>query len=88
MTDEFFARLPKPRIPQFDEVHHKALQLGGTKEMAEAFFNKWDAVGWYKINPTQPIMNFVPLLSMFIQNWRNNESSRKPNKPGAASWGI
>lgn len=84
MTDEFFARLPKPRIPPIDEVKMNAIKMGGTAEMADAFYSKWDAVGWYKINPTQPIMNYMPLLSMFIQNWKTNDKQRgKSNQ----NWG-
>jgi hypothetical protein len=84
MTDEFFSRLPKPKIPTLENVQMNTMRLGGTPEMAQAFYNKWDAVGWYKVNPTQPIINYIPLLSMFIQNWKTNDQQRSK---GNQNWG-
>ena len=84
MTEALINLLPKPKVPAFEDVHRNALRLGGTEEMAEAFYNKWDAVGWYKVNPTQPIMNYVPLLQMFISNWKQNDQQRSKSNQ---NWG-
>lgn len=81
--DRLAALLPKPKRPAFEDVWRVCLANGGTKEMAQAFYDKWEAVGWYKVNPTQPITNYVPLLQMFIRNWNTNDNRRKPTTEDA-----
>lgn len=61
-----------------EEVLRIFLNQGGTKEMAEQFFNKHEAGGWIGSNG-HPIKNFSPLVSNYIINWKNNEKRTSSN---------
>ncbi|HUN02980.1 MAG TPA: hypothetical protein PLS00_09010, partial [Niabella sp.] len=61
----------KPNIPEFDKVHESFVARGGTKEMADSFFQKHASTGWYLRG--SPITNFINLVPSFIENWRKNE---------------
>jgi uncharacterized protein YdaU (DUF1376 family) len=63
-----------------EEVERIFLQQGGTKEMALAFFNRYEAVDW-KIRGT-PIKNFTPLIGTFITNWKQNTNGKQFNQTG------
>jgi len=65
-------------IPIFEKVYETFKFKGGTKEMAEAFFNKHNALGW-RINNT-PISKWEFLVPSFILNWNKNEEDRKARK--------
>jgi len=65
--------------PEFDTIHRVFVQQGGSKEMAEHFFNTHNATGWQTRNG--PIKNITPLISNYIQNWHKNElNSNKSGK--------
>jgi len=68
----------KPNIPKIEEVARVFLQQGGTNEMAEAFFNKWHSVEWFKNG--SPITNFSPLVSSFITNWKKLSTQQKKHE--------
>ena len=71
----------QPKIPLIEDVKFAFSQSGGTNEMAEMFFNKHDATGWFINN--SPIINFKSLIPNFISNFKkiNNEQQQysKPN---------
>lgn len=83
---EHFTR--KPNAPTLAQVReHFCMSNGITPEseqMAIAFFNKWEAVGWY--NGHTPIVNFKPLADTFAMNWRNNRNKVAPKKEGWKDW--
>lgn len=62
----------QPNIPTVDQVREVFHRQGGTREMADAFFAKWDAVGWYDGN--SPITNYVAKVGRFISNYLSFES--------------
>jgi hypothetical protein len=68
----------EPIVPTFDQVHEVFIRSGGTKEMAEKFYNKYDSVGWYLNN--SPIKNFVTLANNFITNYKTNENGKQSKK--------
>jgi hypothetical protein len=61
----------KPNIPLETQVHEAFVLRGGTKEMADSFFQKHASTGWYLRG--SPITNFINLVPSFIENWRKNE---------------
>ncbi len=65
-----------PNIPTFDKVHEVFRSKGGTKEMAEKFFNNWEAVGWFKQG--SPITNFSNMVGGFIASWKSYEKGKSP----------
>lgn len=67
-------------IPTFEKVWEVFQRQGGTKEMAESFFNKHQATEW-KINNT-PIARWEFLSNNFIASWNRNEQERKNRKTG------
>jgi hypothetical protein len=72
----------KPKTPTKEEVQISFMGHGGTVDMAEKFFRKHEAAGWYMNN--SPIVNFRSLVPGFIDMWKkfNKEpeikSHRKP----------
>lgn len=62
----------QPSIPTEQQVLEGFLNMGGTKEMAEAFFNKNTATSWFLKG--SPITNFRNLIPSFIENWKKNDS--------------
>jgi len=66
----------QPKIPTLEEVHRAFLDSGGTKEMADIFFNNNQSTGWFLRG--SPITNFKNLLPSFISNWTKNEKNAKP----------
>jgi len=71
----------QPKIPLFDDVHRVFLNNGGTKEMAESFFNKHSATGWFANG--SPITNFSTMVPGYIRNWKNNENGKTPKRTTA-----
>lgn len=61
---------PGPPLPEVERVF---LQQGGTREMAEAFFNKHSAMGWAMKG--SEIKNFSYLIPSFIINWNKINSN-------------
>lgn len=62
----------QPKVPSKREVWEAFSYRGGTKEMAKAFYDKYEALGWY-LN-SSPIVNFTNLVPNFVQRWKDNES--------------
>jgi hypothetical protein len=58
----------QPRRPSLEEVKRVFYSNGGNNEMAEKFFRKHEATGWFLNN--SPIENFSSLVYSFIDNWR------------------
>lgn len=67
------------RIPLIDEVRRVFQQNGGTDEMAEKFFNKHSATGWRLRG--SPIVNYVHLVSSFINTYRKIEEAGNNTAP-------
>lgn len=64
----------QPSIPTKEKVIETFCVKNGTEEMAEKFFEKMQAVGWfYKGSPVTDFTNLVP---GFIENWIKNEKSK------------
>jgi hypothetical protein len=66
----------QPKVPNLEEVQMNFVSSGGTKQMAEAFFNKHEATGWFLKG--SPIVNYKSLIPNFIKIFNENES--KSNK--------
>lgn len=60
----------KRQAPTFDQVHQAFVRNGGTREMAETFFQKKEAVGWMERG--SEIRNFAALVPSFIRVWKEN----------------
>lgn len=74
----------QPNIPTLETVEREFNWAGGNSEMAKKFFDKYEAVGWFKNGA--PIKNFKYLLDSFITNWNKNEKNGT-NKPNSdTSW--
>lgn len=69
----------KPNIPDLPDVQMAFTQLGGTKEMAQTFYEKNEALGWFLSGG--PITNFRNLVPSFIKNWKlyENKTNGKSN---------
>lgn len=65
----------QPVIPTKEDVYRAFLSSGGTKEMADVFYDKNDATNWFLRG--SPIINFRNLLPSFISNWTKNEKNGK-----------
>lgn len=57
----------KPKIPDLQTVQFEFKNYGGTIEMANKFFDKYDSTEWF-LNGS-PIINFKSLIPSFISNW-------------------
>lgn len=68
----------QPQIPTLEEVKLAFSSSGGTVQMAEIFFNKHSATGWF-LN-SSPITNFRNLIPNFITNFNKNESKQSKNR--------
>ena len=66
----------QPKVPNLEEVQMNFVSCGGTKQMAEAFYNKHEATGWFLKG--SPIVNYKSLIPNFIKIFNENES--KSNK--------
>lgn len=64
----------KPNVPTFEQVHEEFIRKGGTKEMAEKFFEINSGLDWYYKN--SPITNFRHFVSSYISSWKNNDSKK------------
>lgn len=72
----------KPNIPDYKKVLEIFKIRGGSEEMAKRFFEKYEALNWYKDNT--PIFNFEFLVNGYISTWKTNENkkqSKKENNP-------
>lgn len=64
----------QPNPPTKNEVWEFFSRNGGTKEMAKAFFEKYEATGWFLNN--SPIVKWGSLANKFLENWKQIESQR------------
>jgi len=69
----------QPVIPTKAEVWEVFSRGSGTKEMAKAFYEKYEGTGWFL--GSSPITNFTSLANKFIDNWKRNEEKGKPQDP-------
>lgn len=67
----------QPVIPTKQDVLEVFSRAGGTKEMANSFYEKYEGTGWY-LNGS-PIINFTSLAQRFITSWKSNDE-KKPGK--------
>lgn len=70
----------QPKIPTIDQVRETFANQGGTKEMADKFFELNNATGWFY--KSSPIINFSNLVPGFISAWKKNNgnSNQLPDK--------
>ena len=66
----------QPNIPTIEQVDQAFIMMGGNKEMADKFFKKHSAVGWF-LNGS-PITNFINLVPGFVTNWKKNNGEETP----------
>lgn len=57
----------QPRTPTLEEVRASFYGNGGTQEMADKFYSKYDALGWRLQN--SPIWNYASLIPSYIKEW-------------------
>lgn len=69
----------KPVIPTKQEVFECFSRAGGTDEMAESFWNKYEGTGWY-LNNT-PVVNYTSLVHKFVTNWNSNDKAKDDKTP-------
>ena len=65
----------QPNIPTKDQVWEFFSGAGATKEMAKAFYDKYEGTGWF-INGS-PIVKWQAFANSFITNWNKIEEQRK-----------
>lgn len=61
------------KSPPKEQVQMFFVQSGGTKDMAEKFYNKYSATNW-TMNGSK-ITNYTTLALNFIDNWRKSDKS-------------
>lgn len=77
----------QPHIPTKQKVWEVFSRAGGTKEMAKAFWNQYDATGWF--HKGSPIESFAGLAHNFIRNWQEIEKKKtKEDSPSGPSLQI
>lgn len=67
----------KPVVPTKNQVWEAFSGIGGTKEMAKKFYDKYEGTGWF-LNGS-PIINFKSLVGGFIATWKKNDQSKNPD---------
>jgi hypothetical protein len=58
-----------PVIPTIEQVRHTFKISGGTDEMADKFFAKYEATGWY-LNGSA-IKNYSSLVQNYVSSWKS-----------------
>lgn len=69
----------KPVIPTKQQVWEVFSKNNGTKEMAKAFYEKYESTGWFIHG--SPVVNYVALASKFITAWHSVGNQKKDDKP-------
>lgn len=67
----------QPNIPTKEKVTEVFLRRGGNLEMANTFFEKNSATGWFSRG--SPITNFENLVPSFITNWEQYATDKQNN---------
>lgn len=62
----------KPKVPTLQQVREAFHRIGGSIEMADKFWAKYEATEWFLNN--SPIMNFSSLIPSFIHNFLKNNN--------------
>lgn len=70
------AKISLGQCPPKEQVSMFFVQSGGTKEMAERFYNKYAAIDW-TLNGSK-ISNYTTLALNFIDTWKKNETKSNP----------
>ena len=66
----------QPKIPLPEEVQMCFTKNGGTKEMADKFYEVNQSTGWFY--KSSPITNFRNMVPGYIRAWTENEAKRPP----------
>lgn len=69
----------QPIIPTKEKIWEVFKSNGGTKEMADKFWDSNEATGWY--NRGCPITNFKNLVPGFIATWKSFDKTAKKDLP-------
>lgn len=64
----------KQNIPNLNQVIEKFISSGGTKEMAEKYFENSEAKGWMINN--QPVYNWEATVKGYINRWKSNDNKQ------------
>lgn len=67
--------------PPKGEVQRLFIQQGGTMEMAEHFYNKYQAIGW--VLNGSPVKQWGYLVKNFIINWKKNNDGKNNHTSNA-----
>lgn len=67
--------------PAKTEVQRIFIQQGGTLEMAEQFYNKYQSVAW--VLNGSPIKKWGYLVKNYITNWKNNSNGKNNSAKNA-----
>lgn len=65
----------QPNIPTKNQVWEFFSGIGGTKEMAKAFYEKHDGTGWFANN--SPIVKWQSFANNFVSTWKKIEEEKK-----------
>lgn len=77
----------RPNGPPLEEVIRFFRGAGGTEEMAQAFWNKWEATEW--MDGYSKIRNWAPKANNFITTWyKNDKNGRKTNPQDQQPRGV
>lgn len=68
----------KPIIPTKHQVWEVFSKSSGTKEMAKAFYEKYESTGWFIHG--SPVVNYVALAHKFITAWHSVGNQKKDEK--------
>lgn len=68
----------QPNIPTIENVTESFIRNGGTKQMAELFYNKHSSTGWFLNN--NPIINYISLIPNFIINFNKFDQNGNKSK--------
>lgn len=77
---------PSSTGPPIEEVKRYFRGAGGTEDMAEKFWNKWDGVGW--IDNGSRIVRWASRANNFITNYHEKEKKDGENRKGGKPTGA
>lgn len=75
---------PPSNGPPIEQVKSFFRLAGGTEEMAEAFWNKYEALDWKQGQYGTKIANWCPMANGYIATWRRNEQKNGTGKQTTA----
>lgn len=65
----------QPVVPELSEVQRVFKDHGGTEEMANKFFDGYQATGWF--HKGSALRNFSSLVPGYINSWRQNDGNQQ-----------